>query len=577
MFQITFKILKWATPYRSRMILGFVMSFINSIFIALPIFLAAQVFNRVLSHKQIEMYEIMSVLGIMILLVLARFETAYLKNRLQESIAYEMSAKERLNIGDKLKNVRLGYFEDHQTNELATVVTTDLTFLENYAMKMIDIVVNGYILITVLILSLLVVSWEVSLLALVGVVLSLLCIHLLEKKSHQNAPHYHHVQNQLVEKVLEVVRGIQVIKSFSKENTSLQSFNKAVDESKRVNSKIELQYIPFNLLHLLSLKIVSIVIVLIACLLYINQSIDLPTLIMISIFSFVLFESVENVNSAAHVLEMIDMTLNDIEEIKKAPILDETGRDIEIDNFDIEFDHVSFSYGEHRVINDVSFKVGSQTSTAIIGPSGSGKSTLCNLLLRFYDVDEGTIRIGGVDIRDMTLSTLMSHISAVFQKVYLFNDTIENNILYGKPDATKEEVIAAAKQACCHDFIISLSDGYQTMVNEKGNNLSGGEKQRISIARAILKDAPIIILDEATASIDPENEHLIQSAIDELSKGKTVITIAHKIGTIKNANEIIVLNEGEIIQKGDHETLVNQVGTYQNFIQIKTQSEGWRL
>lgn len=577
MFQITFKILKWATPYRSRMILGFVMSFINSIFIALPIFLAAQVFNRVLSHKQIEMYEIMSVLGIMVLLVLARFVTAYLKNRLQESIAYEMSAKERLNIGDKLKNVRLGYFEDHQTNELATVVTTDLTFLENYAMKMIDIVVNGYILITVLILSLLVVSWEVSLLALIGVVLSLLCIHLLEKKSHQNAPHYHHVQNQLVEKVLEVVRGIQVIKSFSKENTSLQSFNKAVDESKRVNSKIELQYIPFNLLHLLSLKIVSIVIVLIACLLYINQSIDLPTLIMISIFSFVIFESVENVNSAAHVLEMIDMTLNDIEEIKNAPILDETGRDIEIDNFDIEFDHVSFSYGEHRVINDVSFKVGAQTSTAIIGPSGSGKSTLCNLLLRFYDVDEGTIRIGGVDIRDMTLSTLMSHISAVFQKVYLFNDTIENNILYGKPDATKEEVIAAAKQACCHDFIMSLPDGYQTMVNEKGNNLSGGEKQRISIARAILKDAPIIILDEATASIDPENEHLIQSAIDELSKGKTVITIAHKIGTIKNANEIIVLNEGEIIQKGDHETLVNQVGTYQNFIQIKTQSEGWRL
>lgn len=577
MFQITFKILKWATPYRSRMILGFVMSFINSIFIALPIFLAAQVFNRVLSHKQIEMYEIMSVLGIMILLVLARFVTAYLKNRLQESIPYEMSAKERLNIGDKLKNVRLGYFEDHQTNELATVVTTDLTFLENYAMKMIDIVVNGYILITVLILSLLVVSWEVSLLALIGVVLSLLCIHLLEKKSHQNAPHYHHVQNQLVEKVLEVVRGIQVIKSFSKENTSLQSFNKAVDESKRVNSKIELQYIPFNLLHLLSLKILSIVIVFIACLLYINQSIDLPTLIMISIFSFVIFESVENVNSAAHVLEMIDMTLNDIEEIKNAPILDETGRDIEIDNFDIEFDHVSFSYGEHRVINDVSFKVGAQTSTAIIGPSGSGKSTLCNLLLRFYDVDEGTIRIGGVDIRDMTLSTLMSHISAVFQKVYLFNDTIENNILYGKPDATKEEVIAAAKQACCHDFIMSLPDGYQTMVNEKGNNLSGGEKQRISIARAILKDAPIIILDEATASIDPENEHLIQSAIDELSKGKTVITIAHKIGTIKNANEIIVLNEGEIIQKGDHETLVNQAGTYQNFIQIKTQSEGWRL
>ncbi|SUK38497.1 ABC transporter ATP-binding protein [Staphylococcus aureus] len=222
------------------------MSFINSIFIALPIFLAAQVFNRVLNTKRIEVYEIISVLVIMILLVIARFITAYLKNRFQESIAYEMSAQERLNIGDKLKNVRLGYYNDHHANELATTVTTDLTFLENYAMKMVDVVINGYILITVLILSLLVVSWEVSLLALIGVLLSLLSLYLLEKKSHQNAPDYHRVQNQLVEKVLEVIRGIQVIKSFSKENTSLNSFNRAVDDSKRVNTKIELQYIPFN-------------------------------------------------------------------------------------------------------------------------------------------------------------------------------------------------------------------------------------------------------------------------------------------------------------------------------------------
>lgn len=577
MFQITMKILKWASPYKRRMILGFVMSLINSIFIAFPIFLSAQVFNHILSYHQIAMYEILDVLGLMIILVLARFITAYLKNKLQESIAYEMSAHERLNIGDKLKNVKLGYFDDHQTNELATIVTTDLTFLENYAMKMIDIVINGYILIMVLILSLLVVSWQVAILAMIGVILSLFSIRLLEKKSQQNAPYYHHVQNQLVEKVLEIIRGIQVIKSFSKENTSLKSFNQAVDESKCVNSKIELQYIPFNLLHLLSLKIASILIVLASCLLYINHSIDLPTLIMIAIFSFVIFDSVENVNNAAHVLEMIDMTLNDIEEINNAPLLDEKGKDIVIENDDIEFDHVCFSYGDKQVINDVTFRVDSQTSTAIIGPSGSGKSTLCHLLLRFYDIKEGSIRIGGVDIREVTLNALMSHMSAVFQKVYLFNDTIENNILFGKPDATKEEIIQAAKQACCHDFIMALPDGYQTMVNEKGNNLSGGEKQRISIARAILKDAPIIILDEATASIDPENEHLIQSAIDELSKGKTVITIVHKIGTIKNANQIIVLKEGKIIQKGNHDSLVQASGTYQDFITIKSQTEGWGL
>ncbi|HDA1528666.1 TPA: ATP-binding cassette domain-containing protein, partial [Staphylococcus aureus] len=280
---------------------------------------------------------------------------------------------------------------------------------------------------------------------------------------------------------------------------------------------------------------------------------------------------------AAHVLEMIDMTIDDIEKIKNAPELDENGKNLTIKNENIAFQNVNFSYDDKQVIKNVNFEVPTQTSTAIIGPSGSGKSTLCHLLLRFYDIDDGNIRIDGVDIKDMTLSTLMSKISAVFQKVYLFNDTIENNILFGNPGATKEEIIRVAKQACCHDFIMSLPEGYQTMLNEKGSNLSGGEKQRISIARAILKDAPIIILDEATASIDPENEQLIQTAINELSKGKTVITIAHKLETIKNADQIIVLNDGEIIQRGSHNELIQKPGMYQDFIRIKSKSAGWKL
>lgn len=577
MFRITFKILNWVSPYKTRMILGFIMSFLNAIFIALPIFLASQIFNNVVSHKSIYGKDIFNVVIIMIILVLGRFITAYLKSKNQESIAYEMSANERLNIGNKLKNVPLGYFNTHHSNELTTIVTTDLTFLENFAMKMVDIVINGYILISVLILSLLVVSWQVALLACIGVLLSFLTIQLLENKSKKNAPTYHYAQNQLIEKVVEVIRGIQVIKSFSKENASLRSFNRAVNESKRVNTKIEMQYIPFNLLHLLSLKVTSILIVLVACLLFIHNSIDLPTFIMISIFSFVIFDSVENINSAAHVLEIIDMTLEDIEKIKSAPELDKKGKDLTIENDDIALENVNFSYDDKQVIKNVSFDIAANTSTAIVGPSGSGKSTLCHLLLRFYDVNDGFIRIGGIDIKDLKLSSLMSQISAVFQKVYLFNDTIENNILFGNPDATEEEVIRAAKQACCHDFIMKLPDGYKTVLHEKGNNLSGGERQRISIARAILKDAPIIILDEATASIDPENEQLIQTAINELSKGKTVITIAHKLETIKNADQIIVLNEGEIIQKGSHDELIRKPGMYQDFIRIKSKSAGWKL
>ncbi|MCI2790959.1 MULTISPECIES: ABC transporter ATP-binding protein [Staphylococcus] len=577
MFRITFRILHWMAPYKGRMIAGFMLSFVNSILIALPIFLAAQVFARIMSQETISNKEIFNIFLAMIFLVAGRFVMTYAKSRLHESIAYEMTADERLKIGEKLKGVKLGYFDDQTTNNLTTTVTTDLTFLENYTMKMIDIVINGYILISVLILSLLTISVQVALVALSGVILSLISIYLLERMSKRNASLYHQQQNQLIEKVIEMIRGIKVIKTFAKEDTSLKSFYAAVDNSKRVNTKVELQYTPFNLLHLLSLKVISVFIVVCAVMLYFNGHIDLSTLIMLSIFSFIIFESIEHINSAAHVLEMIAVTLEDLQQIKEAPTLDEGGHEIAVQQHRIEFDHVDFSFSNKKVINDVTLEVQPGTSLAIIGPSGSGKTTLCNLLMRFYDIDKGNIKVGGIDIREMTLPSLMSQISTVFQKVYLFNDTIYNNILFGKPDATKSDIIEAAKQAQCHDFIMSLPQGYQTVINEKGNNLSGGEKQRISIARAILKDAPIIIFDEATASIDPENEHLIQSAIDHLSEGKTMITIAHKINTIKNADQIIVLDEGQIVQRGTHQELMQEHGIYRDFLSIRDQSESWKI
>lgn len=577
MFRITFRILHWMAPYKGRMFAGFMLSFANSILIALPIFLAAQVFARIMSQETISNKDIFNVFLAMIFLVAGRFVMTYAKSRLHESIAYEMTADERLKIGEKLKGVKLGYFDDQTTNNLTTTVTTDLTFLENYTMKMIDIVINGYILISVLILSLLTISVQVALVALSGVILSLISIFLLERMSKRNAPLYHQQQNQLIEKVIEMIRGIKVIKTFAKEDTSLKSFYAAVDNSKRVNTKVELQYTPFNLLHLLSLKVISVFIVVCAVMLYFNGHIDLSTLIMLSIFSFIIFESIEHINSAAHVLEMIAVTLEDLQQIKEAPTLDEGGHEIAVQQHRIEFDHVDFSFSNKKVINDVTLEVQPGTSLAIIGPSGSGKTTLCNLLMRFYDIDKGNIKVGGIDIREMTLPSLMSQISTVFQKVYLFNDTIYNNILFGKPDATKSDIIEAAKQAQCHDFIMSLPQGYQTVINEKGNNLSGGEKQRISIARAILKDAPIIIFDEATASIDPENEHLIQSAIDHLSEGKTMITIAHKINTIKNADQIIVLDEGQIVQRGTHQELIQEHGIYRDFLSIRDQSESWKI
>ena len=280
-------------------------------------------------------------------------------------------------------------------------------------------------------------------------------------------------------------------------------------------------------------------------------------------------------------LAIIDDAFDHLDALTGESFIDSDGKDIDIHGYDIEFDHVNFSYGEgtdrRQVLHDVSFKIPQNTVTAVVGPSGSGKSTICNLIARFYDADDGSVKVGGHDVKEFTCDSLLSNMSMVFQNVYLFNDTIRNNICFGKSDATEDEMIAAAKKACCHDFIMALPDRYDTVIGEGGGSLSGGEKQRISIARAILKDAPIIILDEATASVDPENEHLIQTAISELTKGKTIVTIAHRLATIEQADQILVVDDGQIVQRGTHSELANVPGRYKDFVDIRRRSEGWKI
>lgn len=276
-------------------------------------------------------------------------------------------------------------------------------------------------------------------------------------------------------------------------------------------------------------------------------------------------------------MELIESTFEKLDKIEKAKFIDENGKDKKPDNFNITFNDVSFGYNRWTVLENVSFDIPEKTTTAIVGPSGSGKTTICSLLARFYDVNSGAITIGNMDIRELTCDSLLSNISMVFQNVYLFHDTILNNIRFGNPDADMKEVIRAAKEAQCHAFITALPDGYNTLVGEGGSSLSGGEKQRISIARAILKDAPIIILDEATASVDPENEHFIQEAISSLTNGKTIIVIAHRLATIEHADQILVVDNGRIAQRGTHAQLILEKGIYRQFVDIREAAEGWRI
>lgn len=518
------------------------------------------------------------VLAVIIILVMLRFFFQLQRAKTQESVGHEVGAAERIGIGGILKRVPLGYFSKHSTGDISAVITTELSFAELLGMKMVDTVVNGYINVTVMIVVLMFFSLPIALVTLAGTLASTFFLQMLKRGSDRTSPVIHKAQEDMSSSVIEFVRGMAVVKAFGRSGSALESVSRAYRDSRDINIRVEKRYAPVNGMHLLSLRVASVGIVLVSSVLALRSELPLPYLLMMLIFSFSIFGQIEPIKDASHVVGRIGSTLDNLSELKDADFIDADGTDIQPDNFDISFDNVSFAYDEGDVIKNVSFDIPQHTTTAIVGPSGCGKTTLCNLLARFYDVRDGAISVGGHDVREYTCDSLLKNISMVFQNVYLFHDTIRNNIAFGKPNATMEEIIGAAKQARCHDFIIALPDGYDTMIGEGGSSLSGGEKQRVSIARAILKDAPIVILDEATASIDPENEHLIQGALGELTAGKTIIIIAHRLATIEHADQIVVLEDGRLVQKGSHAELRIQAdGLYSRFLGIRQAAEGWSL
>ena len=377
--------------------------------------------------------------------------------------------------------------------------------------------------------------------------------------------------------ILEYARGLAVVKSFGRSGAAMDSVTRAIGDSKRIHIKIEWGYLPGNALHLLALKCGSVGLALAAVLQYLNGSMAFSLMLMFLFFSFQIFASLEPISDSAHTLGVIDDAMDQLDALKGGSFIDKDGRDVKLEHYDIAFQNVDFGYDERQVLKDVSFTIPEESSTAIVGPSGSGKTTFCNLVARFWDVDSGSVRIGGTDVRDYTLASLMDQISMVFQNVYLFADTIENNIKFGCPEATHAQVVEAARKACCDDFISALPEGYDTVIGEGGASLSGGEKQRISIARAMLKDAPIIILDEATANVDPENEDRLQKAIEALTHEKTVLMIAHQLKTVRGADQILVLDGGRIVQQGRHEELIAQSGIYADFVGGRKETAGWKL
>ena len=514
---------------------------------------------------------------LLIIGILGKIYCSYISDFSQTKVGYYMCAEKRIHVGDRMKYMPMGYFNDHRLGKLTSAVTTTIGDVENNAPSVLITVVHGFVHVVVITIVMFFFDWRIGSLCCLGILLFLVCNSMMQKKSQKISLERQRAQEDLVGATLEYIQGMNIVKSFNLGGNSNQKMKQAIEESRVRNTKLETVFIPYGAAQQFVLRLISVSIMFCSILFYLQGSMTLVYCLLMCVASFLIFSELEKAGGKSFALRLIESSIDKINEIDETPIMDLSGQNITPPNMDIELKDVSFSYGEHQIFRCINLSVPSRTTLAIVGPSGSGKTTLCSLIARFWDVQSGSITLGGTDIRDYTLDKLLSNFSIVFQNVYLFADTIENNIRFGKPDASHDEVVRVAKKACCHDFIMALPQGYDTVIGESGATLSGGEKQRISIARAILKDAPIVILDEATSSVDPENESDLQAAIESLTESKTVITIAHRLKTVKNADQIVVIADGKITQRGTHEQLKMQSGIYADFINIRHKTTGWKL
>ncbi len=502
--------------------------------------------------------------------------TAFSKNQ-QTHAGYFMAANERIKIGNLLKGVPMGFFNENSLGEVTGVCTTVLGNIEMLVPMVLVDIMGGLIGTVVFTAMIIIFEWRVGLVALAGIIVYFLVVSSMEKKSAAIAPNAQKSQTALTSAVLEYVQGMGIVKSFNLSGRGDKRAQDALEYNRKSNLDMEKLMTPYTIFQELVLQIAGIAMMFVSVFCWANGTMPIANALMCIVMSFLVFGQIKLFGMGMSMLRLASASIDRTLQTEEMEQMDEKGRAFSPKGHGIEFKNVHFSYENKEILHGIDVTLPDRTTTAVIGPSGSGKTTLCNLIARFWDVDSGSVKIGGKDVREYTLESLMEQISMVFQNVYLFADTIENNIKFGRPQATHAEVVEAARKACCADFIEALPDGYDTVIGEGGASLSGGEKQRISIARAMLKDAPIVILDEATANVDPENEDRLQKAIEELTRDKTIIMIAHRLKTVRNADQILVVDEGRIVQKGKHEELIGQEGIYADFVLGRKEAIGWKL
>ena len=573
MLKILHRIVCMTGKYSSRIRASYITSFIKGIMMKAPLifsFIAISLFMKGQMQEKICLY-----LGIGLVLCIALeavFE--HITNVLQSATGYEVFADMRMRLGDHLRKLPMGYFTEGNMGKISTVLCTDMVFIEECCMSVLSELVTFMISQGLMTLMMFVMDIRLGISALVVVLAFIIVGNCMMKTTLAHSKTKQEGSESLTEEVLDFAEGIGVIKSFNMLGEKSKSLSAEFEKSCRESIDFEKSYGPWARALYLTYGIGTSFMLAVAGLLFAKGEMSPDYMVGMILFLFDLFISIESYYGQITRLTVTAASLDRIEEVFQAEELHDSA-DIALsknagknDSF-VEYNNVSFGYTEKNVLNHISFTMKKGEMTALVGPSGGGKSTIASLLARFWDIKEGTIKVDGKDIKNISLGSLMDQISMVFQRVYLFKDTIYNNIIIGRPDATKEEVIEAAKKARCYDLIMSFPEGFDTVIGEGGTSLSGGEKQRLSIARCILKDSPIVILDEATASVDADNERAIQEAISELCKNKTLLVIAHRLKTIKDADQILVISDGKIIERGNHEKLMKKDGVYAHMVSVQ--------
>ena len=549
---------------------------LKALFEALKIPAIAVTLHGVLSGN-LTVKSILLSFGIMLLSIAGNAFANYRSTMLQCEAGYGTCADKRIEIAEHLKYLPMGYFNQNSLGYITSVATNSMEALADVATRVVMMVTQGILTTAVVALMILYFDLRIGGIAVIGVLLFFAVNSCLQKKAKTVAPVKDASDRKLVEKVLEYIQGIAEVKSYNLTGEKSKALNQAIDENTAANIKSEITFVPIMFLQSLTAKFIGVVIAGVSVAFYLNGTMELLNAVVMVIAAFILFGALDSAGSYSALLRNVDLNVSKAQSVLDMPTMDIDGQDITPTNYDIDVENVEFSYDKRKIIDGVSVHIPQKTTTAIVGPSGGGKTTLCHLIARFWDVDKGCVRLGGMNVKDYSMDSLMKNFSFVFQSVYLFQDTIANNIRFGQPDAPMEKVTEAAKKACCHDFIMALPDGYETIIGEGGANLSGGEKQRISIARAIMKDAPIIILDEATANVDPESEQELTAAIEALTKEKTIMMIAHRLKTVRHADNILVIDGGKIVQSGTHDELMHQGGIYRRFVESRELAVGWKV